>query len=165
MREFFGSLYGQIITVFSLIAIITLGGNIFSTDKGVSQATDVGVLVTNARQQLGASPNGYAGFTDANVADLIRAGVIPATMVRNGALVDRWKGAINISNQSNGGQGVITLNGINIASDCAKLVTTLGNGYDSVIVGGTTFNKDNPSDGQRAGAACNGQTTVTVVFS
>ncbi|MFH5255207.1 type 4 pilus major pilin [Burkholderia semiarida] len=165
MREFFGSLYGQIITVFGLISIIALGSNIFSTDKGLSQATDVGVLVTNARQQLGASPNGYVGFTDANVADLIRAGVIPGTMVRNGALVDRWKGAINLSNQSNGGQGVITLNGINIAADCAKLVTTLGNGYDSVTVGGTTFNKDNPSDGQRAGAACNGQTTVTVVFS
>ncbi|AJW93614.1 hypothetical protein BM43_7556 (plasmid) [Burkholderia gladioli] len=165
MREFFGSLYGQIITVFGIIAIIALGNNIFTTDKALSQASDVGVFVTNARQMLGASPNGYINLTDANVADLIRGGVIPGTMVRNGALVDRWKGVINLSNQANGGQGVVTLNGITTTTDCAKLVTTLGNGYDGVTVGGTTFNKDNPSDGQTAAAACNGQTAVTIIFS
>ncbi|HGO6128854.1 MULTISPECIES: type 4 pilus major pilin [Burkholderia] len=165
MREFFGSLYGQMISVFAIIAVIALGANIFSTDKGLTQATDVGVLVANARQMLGASPNGYVNFTDGNVADLIRGGIIPGTMVRNGALFNRWKGTINLSNQTNGGQGVITLNGIGNTADCTKLVTTLGNGYDSVTVGGTTFNKDNPSDGQRAAVACNGQTVVTVVFS
>ncbi|NTZ86156.1 prepilin type IV pili [Burkholderia metallica] len=163
MREFFGSIYGQIITVLGLIAIVALGANALSTNRAMSQATDIGVLVANARQRLGATQNGYLNFTTANAAALIRDGIVPSTMVRGGAMTNQWGGSVDLTNQNNGALGVITLNGVS-SKDCSKLVTTLGN-YDAVTVGGTTFSQDNPADATNASTACNGQTSVSITFS
>jgi hypothetical protein len=164
MRDFFGSLYGQIVTVIGLVSILILGANMLTTNKAVSQASDIGMLVTNARR-LGAQGNGYLNFTSANAPALIKDGIVPGTMVRGGAITDQWGGTVELTNQNNGGQGVITLNGIPSQKDCSNFVAIIGSGYEAVTVGGTTFSQNNPVDSVTASNACNGQTSVSITFS
>ncbi|MFL9876663.1 type 4 pilus major pilin [Paraburkholderia megapolitana] len=164
MGELLGTWYGKLLMLLGIAAVAGVMLVASSGSKVASQASDITMLQGNARQQLGASQNGYTNFTTANSAGLIQAGVVPPGMVRAGALTDQWGGAITFAPANNGAQGVVTLAGITSVKDCTKLATTLRD-YDTLIIGKVTFTPDQQPDGSTAGAACNGNNTVQITFS
>ncbi|WP_186042881.1 type 4 pilus major pilin [Burkholderia gladioli] len=163
MGELLGTIWGRLIMLMGLTAVVTLGIVAFSGSKVADTVSDIALLQGNARQQLG-NLNGYLNFTTANAATLISQGIVPSGMVRGGALTDRWGGAITLGSLNNGAQGVIHLTGVSSIKDCNRLVTTLGD-YDSLIVGSTTFTPDNRPDGVTAAQACTGTVDVEIHFS
>ncbi|WP_186050436.1 type 4 pilus major pilin [Burkholderia gladioli] len=165
MGELLGTIYGRLLMLLGLVAIGGLAIYAFSGGKVASQASEISLLQGNARQQLGATQSGFANFATAQSADLITAGIIPSGMVRNGALVDKWGGAITLASANNGAQGVIQLAGFtNNVKDCAKLATTLAD-YDTLAIGATQYTPDARPDAIAAGKACAASDTVTITFS
>ncbi|WP_186118612.1 type 4 pilus major pilin [Burkholderia gladioli] len=164
MGELLGTIWGRLIMLMGLAAVVTLGIVAFSGSKVTDTVSDIALLQGNARQQLGSTPNGYLNFTTANAATLISNGIVPSGMVRGGALTDKWGGAITLGSLNNGAQGVIHLTGVSSIKDCNRLVTTLGD-YDSLLVGSTTFTPDNRPDGVTAAQACTGTVDVEIHFS
>lgn len=164
MGELLGTIYGRLLMLLGIVAIAGAAIYAFSGSKVASQASDIALLQGNARHLLGSTPNGYVNFDSARTTDLVSAGVVPAGMVRNGAIVNQWGGAVTLASANNGAQGVITLAGVKNIKDCTKLLTTLAD-YDTLVMGKGSFTPNTRPDAVGAATACTGNDTLVITFS
>jgi len=153
------SILGRIFAM--VMGLIVLGGVAFAIAGGMGTTKTTGMVENTAfiqsaaRQVFGMGPNGYANFTTANTADLVKAGIFPPGMVRGGVIYDSWGNAVTMSSANGGTQQVLGFGGGGSESvkDCIQVATGL-KGYTSLTVGSTTFTPSNPPDAVSASQAC-----------
>ncbi len=155
------SLLGRIVaTVLGLLALAGIGSAIysaFSSDTTSGIVSDMSQTVVNARSAFSQGTSGYSSFTNANISQLITNDIFPSSMVKSGAVYDRWGNAVSISAQLGGTQGVLTFGGggSEDVNSCAKVAVSLvAANYVSLKVGSQTFSKANAPDPVTAANAC-----------
>ncbi|WP_369050185.1 hypothetical protein [Burkholderia gladioli] len=144
MGEILGTIYGRLLMLLALIAIAVLTLVALRQDRAAAQASDLMLVMTNARQAFTNSPSGYANFSNGNLATLVSTGVIPPRMVRNGKLVDRWGKDMALDytwDSTHGTQGRITFGGGESTEECVKLVSSLTD-FDKLIVNALAFDQN-----------------------
>uniref|UniRef100_UPI003BEF2926 type 4 pilus major pilin n=1 Tax=Burkholderia arboris TaxID=488730 RepID=UPI003BEF2926 len=124
------------------------------------------MMQTNIAGLYAQSGAGYGSLTTANAPALINQNVFPPSWVRGGnTLIDPWGNAVALASGGNATQGVITIGGggSQNVETCSRVVMGLSN-YVSLAVGNQTFTKNAAPDPVAAGAACDGQPTISVTF-
>lgn len=165
MDSLLARIFAGVLTLFAVGGVVLYMAGANESSK-VSQTTqDIAVLSTNVRSQFMQSSTGYMNFNSGNQGILVTAGnIFPADMVKSGNVVDAWGNPVSYSPVAGNLQFSISIGGANLGtSACSKLATSL-NGYNQMIVGGTTFTPSTPADGVSAAAACSSGTNITLTY-
>ncbi|MFL9876662.1 type 4 pilus major pilin [Paraburkholderia megapolitana] len=176
MSELLGTWYGKLLMLLALAAAAVLAMAALAQNRAEAQLADLTQLMGNARQAFGNSSDGYRNFVNGNLANLIAAGIIPAQMVRNGQLVDRWGDVVSIEpawDTRNSMAGRITFGGSESTEDCVRVILGMKD-FDALVVSALAFTADSPpahdaySAGlvtQYCGVSYPAGSMVTVTFS
>lgn len=151
---------GAVLAALAGILGITALMGVFGDNFG----STVNVIAQNARSGFVASNQGYTNFTSANVSKMLN--IFPKSVLRNGTTpTDPWGNAMTFASANNATQGVITSGGgvTETVDGCASAAQHMS-GYDTLVVGTTTFTPTNAPDASTAGSAC-ASGTATLVYT
>lgn len=165
MERVIGALVAIALAIWAMSSVLGNSDQAKADQKGSTITTDMAFIMTKARGGMAQSNTGYTNFTNGNLASLINAGTFPASMVKNGAVYDKWGNPLTLGTSNNGTNGTIAFGGgtSETAEECVTAVTGM-NGYDTLTVNGTQFTSAAPPDLATAGAACTDTAPITILF-
>jgi len=156
MRDVIGSLWGILIGVLLLGAVITVGYKALQYIKTSNTISGIAQLTAGV-ESLYSAQGTYATLTN-TVA--LNAGFVPADMNVGGVIQDRWGGVVTMAPDVAPSMFDITLAGVPAAA-CASMATTV----KGVAVTLPTGGKQNmPVDAGTAASDCAAGGSVTFVF-
>lgn len=121
MSEILGTLFGKVVALLSLAAVVAVLYMVFGANKTQNTLTDAVQLQANARSHYA----GQSTFTSLTNAVAIGGKLAPISMVSGTALINPFGGAVTIAvNAGNASQFDITEAGLP-ADACAKVVVGL----------------------------------------
>lgn len=166
----------EILLVVGFIALAGIGiyvvyNKVQTGNAANTEARNLDTIRAGVKNLYGGSVN-YAGI---GAPVLINGHVVPDSMVSGNTIVNSFGGTVTVAATTFGGgaaNNAFTITYPNVPLDvCSKLTTTAGQGYNQVVVAGTTV-KDtstataNLLDVTKTTTACGGGTgSVTITFT
>ncbi len=152
MGHILGALGGLLVGL--IILAYSAGGLSSAFSKSNVASTQEGLIILRMQAQQFFAGTNYDGLNN-EVA--IRAGIVPDTFIKGGALRNAWGGDITLSADEGNGQFSIEL--VNIPqADCTQLARFQADSWTAVSVNGAEID---PSDPVAVTDACGDTNTVT----
>lgn len=158
MSEILGTLFGKLVALLSIAAVVVILYQVFGANKTQNAISDLTQLQVNAQSLY----NGQSTFTTLTNTVAITGKLAPAGMISGTALLNPWGGAVTVAVNAVATQFDITET--LVPSDaCAKMIVGLG-----AVVGlkVNTVAQTLPLDAGTAVTACNAaNNTLLFTFS
>lgn len=159
MSEILGTLFGKVVALLSLAAVVAILYMVFGSNKIQNTITDVTQLQAKSQAHYA----GQSTFTTLTNTVAIGGKLAPASMISGTALVNPFGGVVTIAvNAGNASQFDITETGLP-ADACAKVIVGMGS---AVALKVNTVAQTLPLDAGAAITACNtASNTIIATFS
>lgn len=156
MRDVIGSLWGILIGVLLLGAVITVGYKALQNNKASNAISGISQLTAGVESLY----NGQGTYASLTNTVALNAGLVPQDMNVGGVIQDPWAGAVTLAPDATPSMFDITLASVPAAA-CASMATTV----KGVAVTLPTGGKQNmPVDAGTAATDCAAGGSVTFVF-